>query len=188
MGRAADQGTSCEQFEWASEQIRGGFDMSKRKLIIAYICLVGMPLLGLLGILRAGQQLTPPVSVGGAWSLEANFGALGSGSCTDLLTSVSQPFLSIYQSGANLVFTLNNPQKTALPGTIQGAELTMSRDDAPVSTATGACTNPQSIQLNGTVGNQGGQRVLKGILTIQGCAACQPILFRAVRQSGKGGR
>jgi hypothetical protein len=162
--------------------------MSKSKLIVAYICLVGTPLLGLLGILRAGQHLTPPVSVGGAWSLEANFGALGSGSCTDLLASVSQPFLSIYQSGTNLVFTLNNSQKTALPGIIQGAELAMSRDDTPVSAETGACTDPQSIQLNGTVGNQGGQRVLTGILAIDGCAACQPVLFRAVRQSGKGGR
>jgi hypothetical protein len=188
MGRAAGQETSRQQFESESEQIRGGFKMSKSKLIVAYICLVGTPLLGLLGILRAGQHLTAPVSVGGAWSLEANYGALGSGSCTDLLATVSQPFLSIYQSGSNLVFTLNNPQKTTLPGTIQGAELTMSREGAAVSTATAACTDPQSIQLSGTVGNQGGQRVLRGTLAVQGCAACQPILFGAVRQSGKGGR
>jgi hypothetical protein len=162
--------------------------MSKRKLIVVYICLVGTPLLGLLGILRAGQHLTPPASVGGAWYLEADSGALASGPCRDLLASVSQPFLSIYQSGTELVFSLNNPQKTTLPGTIQGAELTMSREDAPVSEATGACTDPQSIQLHATVANQGGQRVLMGTLAIQGCAACQPIQFRAVRQSAKGGR
>lgn len=161
--------------------------MSKRKLIVAYICLVGTPLLGLLGILRAGQHLTPPVSVGGAWYLEANFGALASGSCRDLLTSVNQPFLSILQSGTNLVLSLNNPQKTTLPGTIRGAEITMSREDVPVSKETEACTDPQAMQLNATVGNQGGQRVLTGSLAVQGCTACQPIHFRAVRQSGKGG-
>lgn len=160
--------------------------MSKRKLIVAYICLVGMPLLGLLGILRAGQRLTPPVSVGGAWYLEANFEALSSGSCRDLLTSVNQPFLSILQSGANLALSLNNPQKTTLPGSIRGAVITVSQQDAPVSEETGECTNPQSIQLNATVDNQGGKRILTGTLAIQGCAACQPIHFRAVRQSGKG--
>lgn len=162
--------------------------MSKRKLIVAYICLVGTPLLGLLGILRAGQHLTPTISVGGAWDLEADSGALASGPCRDLLTSVSHsPFLSLQQSGTNLVFSLNNPQKTTLPGTIQGAEMTMRREDAPVSEATGACTDPQSIQLHATVANQGGQRVLTGTLAVQGCA-CQPIQFRAVRSSAKGGR
>ena len=161
--------------------------MSKRKLIVAYICLVGTPLLGLLGILRAGQHLTPTVSVGGAWYLEPNSGTLASGSCRDLLAGVSQPFLSLQQSGTNLIFSLNNPQKTTLPGTIQDAEMTMSREDAPVSEATGACTDPQSIQLHATVANQGGQRVLTGTLAIQGCA-CQPIQFRAVRSSAKGGR
>lgn len=161
--------------------------MSKRKLIVAYICLVGTPLLGLLGILRAGQHLTPPVSVGGAWYLEADSGALASGPCRDLLASVSQPFLSIFQSGTNLVFSLNNPQKTTLPGTIQGAEVTMSREDAPVAGETGACADPQAIQLKAAVGNQDGQRVLTGTLAVQGCAACQPIQFRAVRSSAKEG-
>jgi hypothetical protein len=161
--------------------------MSKRKLIVAYICLVGTPLLGLLGILRAGQHLTPPVSVAGSWRLEANFGTLSTGSCRDLLASVTQPFLSILQSGTNLVFSLNNPQKTTLSGTIRGAELSTRREDAPVSEETGACTNPQSIQVNATVSNQSGQRVLTGTLVLQGCAACQPIQFRAVRQNGKGG-
>jgi hypothetical protein len=156
-------------------------------LIVAYICLVGTPLLGLLGIFRAGQHLTPPVSVGGAWYLEANFGSLAGGSGRDLLASANQPFLSIDQSGTNLVFTLNNPQKTTLPGIIRGAEITMSREDAPVSEGTGACTDPRAIQLNAAVGNQGGQRVLTGTLAIQGCAARQPIRFRAVRQSGRGG-
>jgi len=161
--------------------------MSKRRLIVAYICLVGAPLLGLLGILRAGQHLTPPVSVGGAWYLEANFGALAGGSCRDLLTSVNQPFLSIFQSGTNLVLSLNNPQKTTVPGSIRDAAITVRREGAPVPGETGACTNPQSIQLKATVDNQGGQRVLTGTLAIQGCAACELIPFRAVRQSGKGG-
>ena len=161
--------------------------MSKRRLIVAYICLVGTPLLGLLGILRAGQQLTAPVSVSGAWYLEANFGALAPGPGRELLASVKQPFLTIDQSGTNLGFSLNNPAKTTLSGTIRGAELTMSPEGAPVSEGTEACSDPQAIQLNATVGNQRGQRVMTGTFAIQGCAAFQPIQFSAVRQSGKGG-
>jgi hypothetical protein len=55
----------------SSESLKGNprliIFMSKRKLIVAYVLLVGVPLLGLLGIVRAGQHLTPPISVGGTW-------------------------------------------------------------------------------------------------------------------------
>ena len=163
--------------------------MSKRKLLVAYVCLVGGPLLGLLGILRAGEHLTAPVSVGGDWYLEANTGVLPSASCRDLLARVNQPFLNVSQSGTNLVFIINNPEKTTQPGLIRGATLTMRREGVRASDATNECKDPQAIYLDATVDTHGGQRVLTGALRIDGCASCPPISFRAVRQvsQGRGG-
>src|SRR5262249_17892730 len=81
--------------------LRAEFSVSKAKLIISYVCLVGMPLLALLGILRAGQSLYAPPSLGGSWYLEADLGNLANGPCRDLLGRVTQPFMTICQSGAN---------------------------------------------------------------------------------------
>ena len=160
--------------------------MSKSKLIIAYVFLVGVPLTGLLGILRAGQRLSAPASVGGAWYVDSNLDNVPNDSCRHLLQSVKQPFMSISQSGSNLVFNLNNPQKTAVPGTIRGAALTMSAEGSAASVDTGGCSDPQAIHLAATVSKQDGQRVLTGTLTIAGCAECASIQFHAVRQSSHG--
>ncbi|HEV2379316.1 MAG TPA: hypothetical protein VG206_05920 [Terriglobia bacterium] len=157
--------------------------MSKRKLILAYVCLVGVPLTGLLSILRVGQRLSAPASVAGAWYVDSSLDTLPGDSCRHLLASVKQPFLSISQSGANLVFSLNNSQKTVLSGTIRGAALTMSADRSATSGPTGACTNPQAIRLDAAVDTQGGQAVLVGTLGIDGCPDCKPVQFHAVRQT-----
>jgi Kef-type K+ transport system membrane component KefB len=45
---------------------------TNRKFVLVYIVLVGLPLLGLFGILRAGRKLAAPVSVSQTASLEAN--------------------------------------------------------------------------------------------------------------------
>ena len=50
--------------------------MFDRKLVIAYACLVVVPLLGVPGILRLGQHLTPPLSRGTAANLNSNSSAL----------------------------------------------------------------------------------------------------------------
>lgn len=161
--------------------------MSKRKLVLAYICLVGLPLLALAGVIRAGQHLIAPISVGGAWNLETDFGSLGSGPCRTLLAEISQPFFSVSQSGANLVLTLNNPQKTALPGELQGRALTIGNRRVQTSeNASGGCGNPGTISLAATVAQQGRQRVMTGTLGINGCASCPPVAFRATRQSSSG--
>jgi hypothetical protein len=118
--------------------------------------------------------------------LEANLGTLEPGPCRDLLVNVNQTTLTIFQSGTNLVFSFNNPQKTTLPGTIKGNDLVISREDAGTSGTADACRDPQAVHLDATVENPGGQRVLAGRLSILGCATCRLLPFRAMRQSSHG--
>lgn len=163
--------------------------MPKQKLIVAYICLVGLPLLALVGILRAGQHLRPPISLGGEWNVDADFGSWQSTPCRELVAARDQPFFSVSQSGTNLVVTLNNPQRTALAGELQGASLTIGA--APKSrSAAAACGNAEAIRFIARVTGQAQRRVLEGTFDIEGCSSCRPVAFRATRQTspGSGGR
>jgi hypothetical protein len=158
--------------------------MSKSKLLIIYVCLVGFPLLGLLAILHAGERLTPPKSLGGAWNLEADFSSLATKSCRDLLSNVKQPFLSISQSGPSLALTLNNSQRTTLPGTLQNTNVIAGPDSAmDTSGDSEDCGDPRAIQLRADISKDAGERTLIGTLSIAGCPHCAPIPFRAQRQS-----
>ncbi|HEV2175793.1 MAG TPA: hypothetical protein VGW33_01095 [Terriglobia bacterium] len=161
--------------------------MPRRKLVAVYLGLVGVPLLGLLGVLRVGRRLAAPISVGGSWNLQADFRTLTEAPCRELLSSINQPFLSISQSGANLVFTLNNSQKTTVVGTLNRTTLAMGGAE-PLSSPSRTCADPQAIYLAATVSTQGKNRVLTGTLGISGCASCAPVSFHAVRQASGGGR
>lgn len=158
--------------------------LSRGRLIVAYVALVVVPILGLIAILRRGQHLTAPLSVAGTWNLDADFSSFGSDPCRDLLARVNQPFMSISQSGADLLFSLNNPQKTTLPGIVQDSTLKVGATDLKSSeSASEGCRDARAIHLEATVGKEEtGQRVLRGKLSISGCAACVPVSFRAVQE------
>ncbi len=68
------------------------------KTIATYVCLVGIPLAGLIWILDYGEQLDAPPSVAGHWQLEG----VDLASCLDTDTRV----LSVQQSGRFLQITL----------------------------------------------------------------------------------
>ncbi len=150
-------------------------------MITAYACLVGIPLLGLIGIVRAGRRLVAPLSVGGNWNIEADFALWADKPCGDLLAGARQPALSISQSGDRLVIALNNRQATELIGTIRATFLRAGSEDPPAS-GIDNCSAAQPIGVTATVKNQGEQRTLTGTLRLNTCEACPPVAFRAVRQ------
>src|SRR5215472_8504578 len=96
-----------------------GDSVSTRDMVFAYVCLVGLPLLGLLGILRAGRHLTPPISMAGTWTLDADFSAVPVGHCTQVLANVLHGAVDISQSGDRLLLTLNDAPRTMIRGMIQ---------------------------------------------------------------------
>jgi hypothetical protein len=162
--------------------------MRANKLALTYVLLVGVPLLALFGILRAGRLLTAPISMGGVWVLNANFNTLGSAPCVSLLNGINQPFFTISQSGPSLLFAFDDPARTIVAGAIRGATVSMGMGSSgfPAS-AEGDCRDTRAVYLQGQTSKQGDQRILTGILGIHGCAGCLPIPFRAVRQAPQAG-
>jgi hypothetical protein len=152
--------------------------MSTYRMAIAYLCLVGMPLVGLVGILRAGQRLVAPVSIGGAWNLEADFSALAATPCTTLL-SAKQPFLTLEQSGNSIVATVNNVEQTTLTGILHDMTLSMGAASGLANHQAANCTD--AMYLDATVNTQAVPRVITGTLGVR-CLGCGSVPFRAVRQ------
>jgi len=123
--------------------------------------LVGLPVLGLLGILEAGRTLAAPPSIAGEWTLE-----FGSVSNCAALGRLRQPALTISQSGASALITLNDGHASTLEATINGPTLT--------------AKSLTHKSLTAAIAGKAGERVLDGRLTLEGCA---PASFRAARRA-----
>jgi hypothetical protein len=165
--------------------------MNKGKLVRDYILFVGVPLLFLVGILRAGRHLTAPVAVHGDWSVQADFAPWQGVPCGALLIN-SQPLrLRIDQSGSYLTLTLNDAPKTALPATIEGFSLSTTFStgrggNAPAPRPGDGCLGSQPLRIQATVNQHEKQRLLAGTFNLDGCASCPPIPFSATRQMPTG--
>jgi hypothetical protein len=152
---------------------------TNRNFVLAYVFLVALPVLGLVGILKRGRSLSAPFSVDGVWKIES--GNLPASPCGNFLSSVSSAPLSISQSGKSLVVTLSGGTKTA-SGTLEGktikAQFTGASGTSECSTGAGALT------LTATLDPMAEPRTLSGTLSVEGCASssCAPMEFRAVRQ------
>lgn len=172
---------------------------TNRNFVIAYVLLVGLPLLGLVGILKSGRGLTAPFSVDGAWKIESAAGRLPASPCGNFLSSVSAAPLSISQSGKSLVVTFSGGTKTTT-GTLDGKTLQAqfagtdrSREDRSSADRSGAdqsgaaVCGDGSLSLTATFDPLAEPRTLSGTLTVEGCGSCAPLEFHAVRQPRSAG-
>jgi len=161
--------------------------VKKRKLVSDYVLFVGVPLLALAGILRAGSHLTAPVALHGNWSVQADFAPWQAVPCAAPLVG-SQPLrFKIDQAGSNLTFTLNDSQRTALPGIVEGPSVRTAFLTGQGSRTSGAipeagCQGAQSLRMHAVVSGREKQRTLAGTFSLEGCASCPPIDFSATRE------
>lgn len=148
---------------------------SNRTFVLAYIFLVGVPVLALVGILKSGRQLAAPPSVDGSWKIEAR-GAGPASACNSFLSSAVNSPLSISQSGASLVVGINGGDKTTM-GKLEGKTIKAQfagTDDAP------NCAD-RNLTLTATLDPQADPRTLQGTLSVANCPACS-LDFHASRQ------
>ena len=153
---------------------------TSRNFVVAYILLVGLPLLGLAGVLRSGRRLTAPVSVDGAWKIETDAGLLAGPSCDKPGSAFSSMVIS--QSGKSFVVTFNNVSKIASSGILDGKNLKVSVVPERDPSSKSGCTNDQPLTLTATIDPNAEPRSLTGVLSVNGCPSCVPVKFHAVRQ------
>jgi hypothetical protein len=147
---------------------------TNRNFIVAYILLVGVPLLGLAGVLKAGHALTAPISIDGTWALETSPATLFG-------QTLQNSLLTISQSGNGLVVSLNNGLNTTGTGTLAGAAM-----DATLSmpsTAADHCGSDATLALKATIDSKVEPRTMLGTISVKGCGSSAELSYRAVRQS-----
>jgi hypothetical protein len=151
-----------------------------RNFVVAYILLVGLPLLGLAGVLRSGRKLTAPISVDGVWKIEADAGRLAVPSCDKPASAFSSVVIS--QSGKSLVLTFNNAARTVSSGGLEGKNLKASVVPVRDLSDKGGCGDDQAVMLTATVDPNTEPRSMTGLLSVNACPSCVPVKFHAVRQ------
>ena len=144
----------------------------KKRIVVAYICLVGVPLLALVGILDAGRGLRAPIAVGGTWDIQADLQRLASASCASLAVS-QQPVLVISQSGRYLALTLDRMQ-----GSGRVENTTVSAIVSPP--ANDASCGPGERRFYLQANRSADRDLMTGVIGLNGCPDEVP--FRAIHR------
>jgi hypothetical protein len=167
-------------FDSLNSSIQGTMPQTSRKFVVAYVLLVGLPMLGLAGVLRSGRSLVAPISIDGVWKIQGDASRLSGQSCSKTLTSLLNSPLTISQSGISLALTFNTPSKIPASGSLEGTSLKASI--VPPRDSEAGCSGDQIPFITASVDPKSEPRTLSGILSVTGCASCAPVEFRAVRQ------
>ena len=144
--------------------------MSRNNLTFGYVLFVGIPLLILIGTLRAGAKFSAPPAISGDWAIEPM-----PNKCAGPLADVSPPTMNIYQTGADLLVAFNDPPKTTLAGHLENGHI------AATSSTSG---RGAALRLEAALNPEPGHRSMQGRLFFDGCNTCAPVPFRAIK-SGK---
>ncbi|HEY7612621.1 MAG TPA: hypothetical protein VH764_06495 [Gemmatimonadales bacterium] len=148
--------------------------------LVSYLLFVGVPLAGLLGVIRVGQGIEAPLAVHGAWAVQP-MPAPGR-VCTRYLLSGADSSLTISQSGRELTAVLGPADEVALRGALDGDELALEGAIQPGATPrTVACTVGDTVRLEARVSSAAPLRVLEASLWFSGCPECGPTEFTVAR-------
>jgi hypothetical protein len=134
------------------------------KAAIHYLILVGIPVLGVLGLLQLGEGVTPPVSVGGKWQLQLD-SQVACDACSHRVGCNDHPTLTISQSGTHLSLVFDDEEKTTLTGRIDGLAITAKATELSMEVSLDRQAKPDH---------------LSGKISFNGCSSSIPL--QAVRR------
>jgi hypothetical protein len=135
------------------------------KTLLQYLLFVGFPLLGVLGALGIGRNLSAPAAVHGTWALAIpQQPAL---QCQVFTGWNGEMQMAISQSGPDLIIVFSDKAHTALTGSLTGLS---------ISAATGSGAVPQR-QLTADVYRMSEPNRMGGSLLAMGCDT--PLNFSA---------
>jgi len=159
------------------------------KAILLYLVLVGAPVAGIYGIVCLGQDLKPPTSVAGAWTVELTPRTADTPPCKGFIVSSKSLILKVTQSGPHLVLTLNDQSATRFSGEVNFESLT-AKSLEEIEARQGAPGITTSIEVQAGIDRHSGVDRLSGTFTFANCPTGSELSFTALRQqkSAGGGR
>ncbi|MFZ0417346.1 MAG: hypothetical protein WAM04_04530 [Candidatus Sulfotelmatobacter sp.] len=161
---------------------------ANRNFVLAYAFLVILPLVGLAGILKAGRNVTAPVSIDGLWTMRVDSTQIDSLPCSNALATLPDKTLAITQSGRSLVLTFPSGPKLTASGTLDGARLRA--DLRAAESSDSSCVTGGEMLLLASIDRKVDSNLLTGTLSVPNCQSCASVGFQAERQTpaaSKGG-
>lgn len=137
---------------------------------VLYPLLVGLPALGVVGVLRVGRTLEAPPAVGGAWGVEAD--PVADSLCIERF---SPSAVRITQSGTHLTVSWGGAE---MRGTIRGSAMTAVEAGRDASDG-GCAAGP--LRLEAEIPAEAVPGALRGRVSIDGCGSCPRATFDALR-------
>ena len=145
--------------------------------LLAYLLFVGIPLAGLLGVLRLGQGIRAPQAVHGHYAVTHLESA---GACQAYLLS-GDSSLTMTQSGRQVTATLGRAGGVILRGSVDGSTLTLAGVVPAALPRQAACPVGDTVRLVGQARRGPDHGHLDGTLTFLRCPDCATTGFQAVR-------
>ena len=160
---------------------------ANQRFVVAYVLLVGIPLLGLLGALRLGRYLTAPTSVDGVWEISEDPEGSTPDECAESTDRGRKMALTISQSGSNLVASLSSDSLNTADGQIADNTITIPSLNV-TNPDKNNCGKGRLFSLVATVSQATSPAKMDGLFVAQGCDSCRSLRFSAVRRSSNGER
>jgi hypothetical protein len=153
-----------------------------RNFILAYILLVAVPVVGLIGVLKSGRKLVAPISIDGQWKLQVDPVRLAALPCGKALADSTDAALAISQSGKNFTLSLSNGPRSSGSGQLDNETIKASIAPSPEWAGQAGCGAGRELTLLATVDPRANPRSLAGWLSVADCPSCDSVEFRAVKQ------
>jgi hypothetical protein len=145
---------------------------------MAYLLFVGIPLAGLLGVLRLGQGIRAPQAVHGQYAVTRLESA---NPCQTFLLS-GDSSLTLAQSGRQITATLGRTGGVTLRGTVSGSELALAGTLPPGAAPSRAgCPVGDTVRITGLARPAPNHGRLDATLRFTRCADCPAASFSATR-------
>jgi hypothetical protein len=172
----------------AVHRVRPAARARRGRVALLYPLLVGLPTLGVLAILRVGEQLVASPALGGEWTVAGHAGA-GAPDASAIVpvvcggTAGSRPLarVEVIQSGMSAVVALRAPDGARWAA---GA-VAVRADGATGALPLDACSDAAVLA---TLDTDGTLQPRDATLTlgVRGCAACAPLRVRLARAARAG--
>ena len=144
-----------------------------------YVPMVGIPLIGVLLVLRAGEGLSAPRAIHGTWRVRSMSVPAGAGHCLAGITSDSMHTLVVSQSGPDATVAVRSADASSWGS----AAIGIAGDAATGALAGGAaagCAGGATLTLR--LPARAVADTLFGSLADPTCAGCAPLTFVATRR------
>lgn len=154
---------------------------ANRNFAVAYLLLVIVPIMGLVGILGSGSKLVAPAAISGSWKMQVNAPVPATLPCAKSIAIMRDVDFTISQSGKYFTLSFANSVVPSTSGSIEGTTIKVSILPSAEGVKEAGCSGGHTFSVIATLDSKANPNSMAGLLSLNDCAVCSPAEFRAVR-------